>query len=142
MPRSIRTPESIATGQRVRALRVGANMTQVELAAAVDVQRGTIAGIEVGAAKPGRSTLAKIAKLFEVTMDHLETGTPTIGPQLPGEAAQSAEEAALLDIWRELDEPERRAALADMRIRRARLRTRQRRDAGTSDSPPHSKTLP
>ena len=58
-------------GQRVRAARAAAGLTQRELAEAADISLRTVIYAETDDHVPGGATLARIAKALDVTIDSL-----------------------------------------------------------------------
>ena len=56
---------------RIKSLRVGADMTQEELAAKLDISKGAIGNYETGRRVPDMDTLNAIADIFNVDMDYL-----------------------------------------------------------------------
>jgi transcriptional regulator with XRE-family HTH domain len=92
---------------RLRPLRAKMGVTQSEVAAAVGIERSTLAGIESGNAMASRATLAALADFYQVTIDYLENGTAAASQQLALDTAQTEEEATLLRIVRLLDENQR-----------------------------------
>ena len=89
-------------------------MTQVELAVAIGIERGTLAGIEVGAASPGRTTLAALAAEFDVSMDYIEGRPGASGKQAALDPQQAEQDAAILRVWHLLDKTQRDSLLAIM----------------------------
>ncbi|MBP2666533.1 MAG: hypothetical protein H6Q76_1513 [Firmicutes bacterium] len=59
------------TGNRIRALRKKAGLTQLELAKHFDVDRSTVASWEVNRREPDFDTLVVLANLFNVPTDYL-----------------------------------------------------------------------
>lgn len=57
--------------ERVKELRKQKNMTQSELAEALQTTKGTVSVWERGVRKPDLATVGRIASLFEVTIDFL-----------------------------------------------------------------------
>lgn len=55
----------------IKRLRVSRNLTQEEVAKALDVARATVAMWESGKSKPRADTLLKLAKLYQCTVDDL-----------------------------------------------------------------------
>lgn len=76
-------------GDRVRALRINAGMTQVELANKLNISNSTLSQYESGARTPSDDMKLKIAALFQVSTDYLLSGTTntvntkTKGVQIP-----------------------------------------------------------
>lgn len=64
------------TGENIKKLRTGHNMTQQQLADALSVSRPTIASYESGRTQPDVEMLKQIADLFHITVDGL-IGKPT-----------------------------------------------------------------
>jgi transcriptional regulator with XRE-family HTH domain len=64
-----------AFGRRLSTLRLARNWTQYDLAAEMDVHHKTITFWENGRVTPPVRTLARLADLFDTTMDHLWRGT-------------------------------------------------------------------
>ena len=58
-------------GEKLRALRKENNMTQVDLAKALDLDKSSIAKYESAGIIPSVETLQKIASLFKVSIDYL-----------------------------------------------------------------------
>ena len=58
-------------GEKLRALRKKNNMTQVDLAKALDLDKSSIAKYESAGLIPSVDTLQKIASLFKVSIDYL-----------------------------------------------------------------------
>ena len=76
-------------GDRIRALRTNAGMTQVELANKLNISNSTLSQYESGARTPSDDMKLKIAALFQVSTDYLLSGTTntvnskTKGVQIP-----------------------------------------------------------
>ncbi len=58
-------------GERLKALRVGKNMTQRELAKELNVTPGAICLWEMGEREPDYDNLLLLSKFFGVTLDYL-----------------------------------------------------------------------
>lgn len=58
-------------GDRLRALRKDRGLTQVQLAAILQVQQSRINRYETGASTPGPEVFLQIADFFDVSMDYL-----------------------------------------------------------------------
>jgi transcriptional regulator with XRE-family HTH domain len=88
-------------GNRLRALRKAKEMNQVDVAAALDVGRSTIASIETGSDLPGRDLLVRLADFYGVGLDELYV----LGVNAPEDSkrAKDEDEVALLGFWRKLD---------------------------------------
>ena len=59
------------TGQRLQELRIGANMTQEQLADMLYVSRESVSKWELGQRKPDIRTLRSIAAIFSVDIEYL-----------------------------------------------------------------------
>lgn len=95
-------------GQRIRAAREGAGLTQQQLAAALDLTRSSVANIEAGRQKPLMHVAAAVASV---------TGVPA-AELLPGPASVAASPSLARDL-RRLSEPNREAV--EMLLRRTAL---------------------
>ena len=60
--------------ERMRELRKSLGFTQQEFADKLNIQRGSIAGYEVGRISPGNSTIALICREFNVSENWLRNG--------------------------------------------------------------------
>jgi len=58
-------------GDRLRALREEAGLTQAELGARLGINRATVSRYEKGEREPEQLTLKRIAQIFAVTLDYL-----------------------------------------------------------------------
>lgn len=58
-------------GSKIKELRLHNNMDQKTLAQKLDVQQSAISKWELNKNEPDLETVAKIAKLFDVTTDYL-----------------------------------------------------------------------
>lgn len=58
-------------GRRIRELRTAKGLTGAELAKLIDIKQPNVSAFELGTKKPSLSTLANIAKVFDVTTDYL-----------------------------------------------------------------------
>lgn len=63
-------------GSRIAALRKHANMSQAELARALQVSPSTVGMYEQGRREPSAATLVTLARIFQVSTDYLLTGRP------------------------------------------------------------------
>ena len=66
----------MAFGERLKRLRVEKDLSQQELADILKVNRATLGNWEIDRTSPGYTTLCKIAKYFNVTVDYLLNGEP------------------------------------------------------------------
>lgn len=106
-----RTPHAIAMGQRVKKLRKALDLVQAQLAEQVGVERGTLAGIEVGAYQPGRSTLAALANALGVSMDYLEFGSTVTSDDEATQSLEAKQNTELFAIWAVMNPTEKSALL-------------------------------
>jgi transcriptional regulator with XRE-family HTH domain len=91
-------------GQRIKAARIAAGMTQEMLAAAVGVSRSAVAQWETARAGQVGTNLARVAAALGVSTGHLLSG------ELEREGSSTAEsgpEMALLRLYRSLSEGDR-----------------------------------
>ncbi len=125
MPRTPPTQKSLEIGARLKELRLQSGRKQMEVADVVGISRGTLAGIETGAAHPGRATMTDLARFYGVTLDYVESGAVPVGAQITEDAAHNVEEVTLLSIWRDMDDAQRRQAMNAIRaiIRRKPLKS-------------------
>ncbi len=56
---------------RIKQIRIENKMSQEKFGKEVDLTKGTVSKFENGKAFPGRETIEKIAKRFNVTVDYL-----------------------------------------------------------------------
>jgi transcriptional regulator with XRE-family HTH domain len=108
-------PVSSALPARLAALRRREGQSQAALAQALGVSRSAIAQWETGRAAPHHAHLLKLAAHYRVSLEYLLFGEDKYAAL----AAQTADEAALLRLFRELA-PEDRAALLREALARAR----------------------
>jgi transcriptional regulator with XRE-family HTH domain len=132
-----RTPHAIAMGQRVKKLRKALDLVQAQLAEQIGVERGTLAGIEVGAYQPGRSTLAALAGALGVSMDYLEFGTTVASDDEAAQGLKAKQNSELFAIWTVMD-PAEKSALLDYleRMFGGRLRATDRHEASSAVNVP------
>ena len=97
----------------IRKLREARDMTQQQLADAVDVTREAVAKWESGVAQPRMNAAIRLATLFGVTLDELAAGMPTVPTRPPD--ALTADERELLTLYRSLDPNGREMALSAVR---------------------------
>ena len=64
-------------GDRIRALRTNAGMTQIELANKLNISNSTLSQYESSARTPSDDMKLKIAALFQVSTDYLLSGSLT-----------------------------------------------------------------
>ncbi|MGH7044664.1 MAG: helix-turn-helix domain-containing protein [Acetobacteraceae bacterium] len=109
----------IEIGRRIRSARQERDMTQDMLAAAVGVSRSAVAQWETGRAGQLTTHLAAIAGALDVGVEFLVHGADKRAPAL----AASADELALLRLYRECGDEDRQFLLRTAR-RMARLGAR------------------
>lgn len=68
-------------GTRISRLRAAHNLSQGDLAEALGVSRQSVSKWETGASVPDLDKLIRLAKLFEISLDELVTGTPPQGAE-------------------------------------------------------------
>ncbi|MDQ3695981.1 MAG: helix-turn-helix domain-containing protein [Chloroflexota bacterium] len=73
----------LASGARLRAIRDGAKLSQLALAAASGITNDTICRIELGRRSPQAATIARLAKALDVTPERFVTDEPEI-PAIAG----------------------------------------------------------
>jgi transcriptional regulator with XRE-family HTH domain len=74
MPRTRKTPipkEVIKFGKRIKELRLERKMSQMDVGAALNIDRENVRKYEKGLQEPKLSTVVKFAEVFEVTFDEL-----------------------------------------------------------------------
>lgn len=71
----------MSLGENICRLRTGKNMSQGDLAEALDVSRQSISKWETDASTPELDKLVRLAELFGVTLDELVTGEPPARPE-------------------------------------------------------------
>lgn len=76
-------------GETIYRLRTEKNMSQGDLAEALDVSRQSVSKWENDAAVPELDKLVKMSQLFEVTLDELVSGNPAPMPYIPTNDAQN-----------------------------------------------------
>ena len=96
-------------GQRLRDLRSFSGMTQEELAAKIGIQKQHISRYENDRCEPNIRTAKKIADALGVSLKELSEGVIQSSSPAP---SLTSDEAELLDCYRSMNEPGRRAALA------------------------------
>ncbi|MDR3209437.1 MAG: helix-turn-helix domain-containing protein [Oscillospiraceae bacterium] len=88
---------------RLRKLRKENDITQAQLASQVGVEPSAVGKYEnVAHAFPRAEILVKLSEYFNVSMDYLMKGAPTV-PDAENDAALSPEAAELLRIYDALD---------------------------------------
>ncbi|MGF1275507.1 helix-turn-helix domain-containing protein [Acetobacter pasteurianus] len=96
-------------GDRLRAVRRAKGLVQAAAAEAIGISRNHLTEIENGK-DPGFQTFCALADFYQVSMDYLYRGVPS--PNASAQTLDNAEEAAWLGLWRDMNEKQRRMALA------------------------------
>ena len=63
-------------GARIAALRREAGMSQAQLAQVLQVSPSAVGMYEQGRREPSADTLVELARIFQVSVDYILTGTP------------------------------------------------------------------
>ncbi len=71
---AMRTYNPKETGSRIRALRIGRNLTQAEVAAVIGLEPKSFSKIERGITGCSIDTLVLLSDYFQVTLDYLVFG--------------------------------------------------------------------
>lgn len=82
-------------GDILKKLRLGAGLTQIQMAEKLGISRSTVGMYEQGKREPDFELEEKIADLFNVSLDYLRTGDPSPkhgGWYLDDETAKVAQE--------------------------------------------------
>jgi len=109
--------QHISIGHRLQKLRMergaslGQPLPQAEVAEAVGIARSTLAAYEKGHYLPGRETLTALANFYNVSIDFL-SGQSVKSPGPSSQVSQTPEEAEWLGLWRDMNDSQRRRALA------------------------------
>jgi transcriptional regulator with XRE-family HTH domain len=118
MARRKLTPEQKALAQfigaRIRGLRERARMSQAEVSGAVVKSRPYASNWENVHDLPGRDTLARLAELFKVPLDHFNPAACARVAPGPSDLAPSLSEDAVLGFWRNLPNKDRAQLLLKM----------------------------
>lgn len=115
-----RMSNETSIGRRLQTLRLekgekqGRALPQAEVSEAVGIARSTLAAYEKGHYLPGRDTLAALANFYDVSIDFL-SGQPVVSPSHTTKLGQTPEEAEWVGLWRDMNDTQRRRALAVLR---------------------------
>ena len=63
--------EAVRLGQNLKKIRTKKNMSQGDIARALNVSRGYVSNIENGKLNPTLSTITKLAEALDVSLDKL-----------------------------------------------------------------------
>jgi transcriptional regulator with XRE-family HTH domain len=96
---------------RIREARRALGLTQDELARRVGVSRSAIAQWETDRTGQVRANLARVAAVLGVSSGYLLTGETEVGPA----SVETADERALLNLYRQIREPGRSELLRHAR---------------------------
>ncbi len=110
-PDTVATPAVEGAAIRIREIRRSLGMTQDELARRVGVSRSAIAQWETDRTGQVRANLARVAAVLGVSIGYLLTGDSDTG-QIH---VETADERALLSLYRQIREPGRAELLRDAR---------------------------
>ncbi|MGH7610855.1 MAG: substrate-binding domain-containing protein [Candidatus Dormibacteria bacterium] len=67
-------PGAVEAGRRLRLARLGAGLSQAQLAQVCEVSRQALAGAEAGAWSPSLAVALRLARALDTTVDHLFAG--------------------------------------------------------------------
>ena len=107
MARSTTTEVDVRIGATIKAFRVAAHMTQVELATAVGVTFQQIQKYERGLNRVSAAAMLKLAQTFDCSVLSLYGETEL--------SANTHSERVMLKLWSQLSGPERDAVVAMIR---------------------------
>ncbi|MCG0997011.1 helix-turn-helix domain-containing protein [Acetobacter persici] len=101
-------------GSRLLRLRNARDLNQIEVAEAIGVGRPYLSSLERGKKVGTPQTLLALADFYNVSIDYLLRGieAPFPGADKNCQPPYSAEELAMIELWREMDEDERRLVLS------------------------------
>ncbi len=97
-------------GQRLSALREAKGANQIDVAEATGLGRTFLSMLEKDKKQGSIASLAALADYYQVSIDYLYRGVPS--PNASTQILDNAEEAAWLGLWRDMNEKQRRMALA------------------------------
>lgn len=105
----------MGVAKNIKSLRIGADMTQQQLADVVGVKREAVAQWEAGLAMPRLGTAVKLVRRFGIGLDDL------VGDDMPEQTVENlsdallSDERELLDLYRSMDANGREMALCALR---------------------------
>ena len=102
-------------GSRIRELRKGRHLTQIELSEKIGVAQSDLSRMEQGEYKVGLDTLFKLLQVFDLKIAEFFGESETTGP----------EDRALVTEYRELSDEARLEVRDFMRFKRMQEATRQ-----------------
>ena len=79
----------MSLGERIFKLRTEKNLSQGDLADALEVSRQSISKWETNASVPELDKLIKLSEVFAVSLDYLITGKETIDQHAPAQQAEN-----------------------------------------------------
>ncbi len=85
---------ALELGQHLKKARLEANLSQTQVMALTDINNKTLSGYENGLAQPDLSTLATLARLYQISLDQIL--------QLKREPLLNSREKNLLKAYRTL----------------------------------------
>jgi transcriptional regulator with XRE-family HTH domain len=110
-------------GSRIRELRKGRHLTQIELSEKIGVAQSDLSRMEQGEYKVGLDTLFKLLQVFDLKISEFFGESETTGP----------EDRELVTDYRELSDEARQEVRDFMRFKRMQEQTRQDDSDGTAD---------
>jgi transcriptional regulator with XRE-family HTH domain len=102
-------------GSRIRELRKGRHLTQIELSEKIGVAQSDLSRMEQGEYKVGLDTLFKLLQVFDLKISEFFGESETTGP----------EDRALVTEYRELSDEARQEVRDFMRFKRMQESARQ-----------------
>jgi transcriptional regulator with XRE-family HTH domain len=102
-------------GSRIRELRKGRHLTQIELSEKIGVAQSDLSRMEQGEYKVGLDTLFKLLQVFDLKISEFFGESETTGP----------EDRALVTEYRELSDEARQEVRDFMRFKRMQEASRQ-----------------
>jgi transcriptional regulator with XRE-family HTH domain len=102
-------------GSRIRELRKGRHLTQIELSEKIGVAQSDLSRMEQGEYKVGLDTLFKLLQVFDLKIGEFFGESETTGP----------EDRALVTEYRELSDEARQEVRDFMRFKRMQESSRQ-----------------
>ncbi|GAN96680.1 transcriptional regulator XRE [Komagataeibacter europaeus NBRC 3261] len=100
---------SDTVGSRLRRLRMTKKLKQADVAEAVGIARPYLSDLESGKKDGSFRTVGALADFFDVSLDYLYRGieAPFPGAEKHCSPPYTAEEFAMIELWREMDEEQR-----------------------------------